>query len=106
VMVRRDTSGVVTVAVEESVRHGRELLAWGQAVADETSFECWRAARRRWLRRTCRVLTLQFEAEAVHEFMCANRVAGETWEERLRAELRAMRNALELLRSLAGTLGS
>ena len=106
VMVRRDTSGVTAVTVKQSVQHGRELLAWGQAVADETSFECWRAARRRWLHRTCRVLTLQFEAEAVQEFMRANRVAGETWEERLRAELRGMRNGLELLRSLASTLGS
>jgi len=105
-MVRRDTSGVTTVTVEESVRHGRELLTWGQAVADETSFGCWREARWRWVRRTCRVLMLQFEAEAVQEFMRANNVAGETWEERLRAELRATRNAIELLHWLARTLGS
>ncbi|MGO8906751.1 MAG: hypothetical protein ACLQMH_14200 [Solirubrobacteraceae bacterium] len=49
---------------------------------------------------------LQFESEAVEEFMRANIAAGETWEECLRGELRAMRNAIELLHSLASTLRS
>jgi len=105
-MVRRDTSGLMTVAMKESVRGGRELLTWGQVVRDETSFACWRAARWRWTSRTLRMLTLQFEAETVEEFRRANMAAGETWEERLRGELRAMHNAIELLRSLASTLRS
>ncbi len=105
-MVRRDTSGLMTVAVKESVRDGRELLTWGQVVTDESSFAIWRAARWRWTRRTCRMLMRQFESEAVEEFMRANIADGETWEVRLRGELRAMRNAIELLHSLASTLRS
>jgi len=95
----------MTLAVEGSIERGRELLTWGHVLADETSFASWRAARWRWVSRTSRILTLQFESEAVEEFARVNWAAGDTWEECKRGELRAMRDAIELLRSLASTLG-
>jgi len=103
-MVRRDASGVTEMALENSVRQGRELVVWCDAVCDQASFECWRGARLRWTRRTARILSEQFDAETVEEFLRANATSGAAWERLQRADLRAMENAIELLVLLGSTL--
>jgi len=103
-MVRRDTTGQLTPAVEDSLQGGRELLDCARAIEDEAAFERWRKAKTQWTRHTARMLTLRFEPETVQEFIRANDTLGETWEQLLRAELAAMRNAIDLLRMLRSTL--
>lgn len=103
-MVRRDASGVTEIALEESVRQGRDLVVWCAAVSDEASFEWWRGARLRWARRTARILCGRFDAETVEEFMRANTTSGAAWERQRAADLRAMENAIELLVLLSSTL--
>ncbi len=103
-MVRRDPSGVTGMALEDSVRQGRDLVVWCAGVGDEASFECWRGARLRWARRTSRILCARFEAETVEEFLRANTTSGTAWERLQRADLRAMENAIELLVLLGSTL--
>jgi hypothetical protein len=103
-MVRRDASGVTEMALKDAVRQGRALVVWCAAVSDESSFECWRGARLRWTRRTCRILCEQFDAETVEEFLRADTTATAPWERSQRADLRAMENAIELLVLLSSTM--
>jgi hypothetical protein len=103
-MVRRDTTGLLTATMEESLLRGRELLAWAGVVRTQADFESWHHAKTRWTRRTSRMLAHQFEREAVEEFLRANLTLAAGWQQRLRAELAATGNAIELLGSLGSTL--
>jgi hypothetical protein len=95
---------LATIAVARSVQQGRELLVWGAAVSDEAAYGVWHAARMRWIRRTLRLLALQFETEAAQEFVRASRTAGVTWQGCHTAALRATSDVIELLTALVGTL--
>jgi hypothetical protein len=105
--VRRDAAGTITAAIHGSIARGHELREWSEVLTDEPSFEVWRSARRRWASQTSRLLSLQFECEAVEEFVRAAGAArsGQTWQARLRVEARATTSAIELLCVLASTLG-
>ena len=102
--MRSAAPSTTTEALEEAIRRGRELVDRGEEVLDEASYRRWRQAKREWAYRTFQTLILQFALEAAEEFMHANRTSGETWDERLRHDLRATRNAIELIHWLGTTL--
>jgi hypothetical protein len=102
--VLRDTSGSITRELEQSIDDGRELLIRGRSIVGGSSPACWRDARQRWSCRTTGTLTAHFAPEAVLEFRRANDEQGAAREGSVDDELSALQNAIELLRSLAGTL--
>lgn len=104
VEIRSSAPIAVTKALQEAMDRGRLLVGRGEDVLNEASYADWREARRRWFCATLQTVSAQFEAEAVDEFLHANKTAGGTWEERLREDLRATRNAVELVHWLGTTL--
>lgn len=103
--VLRDTSGSITRELEQSIEQGRELLRWGQSIVEgSSSLAHWRGARDRWSCKSTRTLTAHFAPEAVREFGRASDDHRVAPNGPVNDELQALRNAIELLRSLANTL--
>ena len=102
--VLRDTSGSITREMEQLIQQAHALLSWGQSIAEDANLTCWRDARHRWSSRSARTLTAHFAPEAVREFARANDEPSVPREGPVENELRTLRNAIELLRSLTSTL--
>jgi hypothetical protein len=104
--IKDDPRGSLSAALSSHVDCGARLLRAGGLIGGRVEFEDWHAERRCWRLEAARTVEADFEPEAICEFLLitGKDVRGADWEQSLAAELRGLRNGVELLELLCGTL--
>jgi hypothetical protein len=103
---RRDRSGAVTETLTSLLEAGGRLSEQAGLIECPAGLASVRRMHRRWVLSCLPVLAQGFEPESVSEFLHANTRMPKDGEPMLaaRAAVAVMRDALELLRGLRGTL--
>jgi hypothetical protein len=104
--MKDDRAGSLRSALSSHADRGRRLLRAGGLISSNAEFETWRFERRSWRVLGARTVAAEFEQEAIYEFLLVTSEAGRgaDWEQALAAELRGLRNGVELLELLRSTL--
>jgi predicted nucleotide-binding protein len=91
----------------QCVRQGEALVQRASLVGDFSDYESWKAARNQWIEPTVQALDHMYGGSPYgDEFSEAATVAGppQRWQEQYAADLKAVKAAIELLRTLQGDL--
>ena len=106
-VVRDDRRGTLRTALQEEITSAQDLLSDGELVHDERALHEWSQRRRGWRVTCAALLQREFAPEALEEFLRATAEhprSGEPVARAMHCELQRVRNAIELLTSLRGTL--